>query len=76
MKTSDLIAGLAEHTETATAGLAWRRLGVAVVLATIAALLMLRFGWGMRPDLHEAMRTSAFWMKAITSSSLLPRIMA
>lgn len=70
MKTDDLIAGLAARTPVIPASLAWRRLSVAVLAAALAALVILKLGWGMRPDIHEAMRTSAFWMKALYTLAL------
>ena len=64
MKTDDLIARLSAGTVAVPAGVRWRRIGVAAALAVVAAFAVLMVGWGPRPDLHLAMRTPPFWMKA------------
>jgi hypothetical protein len=70
MKTDDMIAGLAARTTPVRTGLTWRRLALAVLVAAIAAVALLKLGWGMRPDLHQAMRTGPFWMKALYTLTL------
>jgi hypothetical protein len=70
MKTDDLIAMLAADTAPVP------RRGVSMRLALVAAAtLVLAFGilmaWlGMRPDIMEAMHTSAYWMKTVYTAGL------
>jgi hypothetical protein len=70
MRTDDLIATLSAGATPVPRGLAWRRIGVACALALAAAFGVLMIGWGLRPDLHTAMRTPPFWMKAGYTSVL------
>ncbi|MEP7211290.1 MAG: DUF1109 domain-containing protein [Alphaproteobacteria bacterium] len=70
MKTDDLIAMLAADTVSVP------KRGVSMRLALVAAAaLVLAFGllmaWlGMRPDMAEAMHTSAYWMKTFYTAGL------
>jgi hypothetical protein len=70
MKTDDLIALLARDTGPVA------KRGVSMQLAIVAiAALVLAFGvlvaWlGMRPDLADAMHTSAYWMKTLYTLGL------
>jgi hypothetical protein len=63
MRTDELIAALAKDSRPAEGRVA-RVLTLAVLAALAGSFAVLMMGWGMRPDLHHAMRTSAFWMKA------------
>lgn len=63
MKTDDLIAALALDTAPAPKGGVWIRWAVALTAAVAISLAAMKLGWGMRPDMHQAMRTSPFWMK-------------
>jgi hypothetical protein len=62
MQTDDLITRLAEDRRAAS-GMA-RLLALAIVVSIAGSFLVMLLGWGMRPDLHHAMRTGPFWMKA------------
>jgi hypothetical protein len=63
MQTDDLIAKLS-GTARPAGGMA-RPMTIAIAVALIGGFLVLMVGpWGMRPDLHAAMRTGSFWMKA------------
>ncbi|MFI4974296.1 MAG: DUF1109 domain-containing protein [Caulobacterales bacterium] len=63
MKTDDLIAALARQDAAALPGVT-RALAVALVVAAGGSLAVLLLGWGLRPDLAQAVATSAYWMKA------------
>ncbi|HEX3919011.1 MAG TPA: DUF1109 domain-containing protein [Caulobacteraceae bacterium] len=63
MQTDDLIAQLAGDRRSSSSML--RLLALAIVASLVGSfLVMMLGGWGMRPDLHQAMRTGPFWMKA------------
>jgi len=64
MDTDDLIAALTADVSPVRRGAVWRRWGLAVLLALAVSAAVMAFGWGVRPDIHHAMRTSPFWMKA------------
>ena len=64
MKTDDLIDLLAKDAGPPPGGGVPRRLAVASGLAAVGALILLLAWLGLRPDLHLAMRTGPFWMKA------------
>ena len=64
MKTDDLIAALAADATPVPRGTVWRRWALALALALAGSILFMLMGWGVRPDIHQAMRTSPFWMKA------------
>ena len=64
MKTDDLIDLLAKDTAPPPGGGVPRRLAMACGLAAAGALALLLAWLGLRPDLHLAMRTGPFWMKA------------
>jgi len=64
MKTDDLIAALAADATPVRRGAVWSRWSLALLLAAAASALIMAMGWGVRPDIHEAMRTTPFWMKA------------
>ena len=64
MKTDDLIALLAKDVSPQPGGGLRGRLALACALAVGGALALLLAWLGLRPDLHLAMRTGPFWMKA------------
>jgi hypothetical protein len=64
MKTDDLIDLLARDAAPPPGAGVPRRLAIACLLAVAGALALLLARWGLRPDLHDAMRTGPFWMKA------------
>ena len=64
MKTDDLIDLLAKDADLPPPGGVARRLALACALAAGGALALLLAWLGLRPDLHLAMRTGPFWMKA------------
>ena len=64
MKTDDLISVLAADTKPVAAGLLRGRLALACLIAAVAALALVLVWLHMRPDIHIAMRTAAFWIKA------------
>ena len=64
MKTDDLISVLAADTKPVAAGLLRGRLALACLIAAVAALALMLVWLHMRPDIHIAMRTAAFWIKA------------
>jgi hypothetical protein len=64
MQTEDLIDLLATDAAPAPAGAVMRRLGMAALIAIMGALALLLVTWGVRPDIHQAMHTGPFWMKA------------
>ena len=70
MKTDELIALLARD----TAPIAKRSVSLQLVMVAIAALALalgVLIAWlGMRPDLRDAMRTSAYWMKTLYTLGL------
>jgi hypothetical protein len=63
MRTDELIAALAKNTRPANRAVT-RVLILSVLAALLGGFAVIMMGWGMRPDMHTAMRTSAFWMKA------------
>jgi hypothetical protein len=64
MRTDELIDLLAADSATRPQGEFPRRLALACGLAVLGAAALLFVWLGVRPDIHQAMRTSAFWMKA------------
>ena len=64
MKTDDLIDLLARDAAPPRRGGVPRRLALASGLAALGALALLLAWLGVRPDIHQAMRTGPFWMKA------------
>jgi hypothetical protein len=64
MKTDDLIAVLAQDSAAVSPRRAPGRLALACLFAVLGASAILMLGLGVRPDIHFAMRTPAFWMKA------------
>ena len=64
MKTDDLIDLLAKDAAPQPGGGVAGRLAMASGLAALGALALLLAWLGLRPDLHLAMRTGPFWMKA------------
>ena len=70
MKTDDLIAALAADASPVRRNAVWTRWAVALGLALAVSGAVMAFGWGVRPDLHQAMRTTPFWMKAGYTAAL------
>jgi hypothetical protein len=64
MKTDELIAALAANTKPVAPGALRSRLALACLFATVAAVALVLVWLHMRPDMHIAMRTAAFWIKA------------
>ncbi|HEX7758687.1 MAG TPA: DUF1109 domain-containing protein [Caulobacteraceae bacterium] len=64
MNTDDLIATLAADAAPVRRGAVWMRWGLAVAAALGLSLAVMLSVWGVRADIHHAMRTSPFWMKA------------
>jgi hypothetical protein len=63
MRTDDLITLLAKDPQPSR-GAVTRVVTAAVLLSLAGSLVVMLFGWGPRPDLHLALSTSSFWMKA------------
>lgn len=63
MRTDQLIRGLVADLPTPSGSVA-KAIGVSLVVSLIASLVLMRAWLGPRPDLDEAIRSSAFWMKA------------
>lgn len=63
MRTDDLIAELAARARRPGVGVA-QLMALAIAVSIAGAFLVMLPVWGLRPDLHEAMRTGPFWMKA------------
>ena len=70
MKTDALIAALALDTPAIAPGAVGRRLGLAGAAGGLAAVVLLLAWLGPRPDLHAAMRTADFWIKAGYTAAL------
>jgi hypothetical protein len=70
MDTDALIEALARDAAPVPRRSFERRLGAALMLGTITALVLLVVGLGLRPDLLAAAGTSGFWGKAAYTSSL------
>lgn len=70
MKTDDLIAALAADASPVRRGAVWSRWALAILVAVILSAVIMTLGWGVRPDIHQAMRTSPFWMKAGYTAAL------
>jgi hypothetical protein len=64
MQTDELIDLLTQDAAPPPPGAVARRLGLAALIAVLGALALLLVTWGVRPDIHQAMRTGPFWMKA------------
>jgi hypothetical protein len=70
MRTDELIDVLARDASPVARGTVRRSLMIAVGCAAAVSLAIL-LGWlGMRPDIHTAMRTMPFWMKATYTLAL------
>ena len=65
MKTDDLVAALAVGVEPVPQGLVSRRLGQALLLALPVSVAIMVLGYGVRPDLREAMVLPMFWVKLL-----------
>ena len=65
MKTDDLVAALAAGVEPVPQGLVSRRLGQALLLALPVSVAIMVLGYGVRPDLREAMVLPMFWVKLL-----------
>lgn len=63
MRTDDLIAMLARDPERVAAGVVGRRYAMALAAGGAGALLLMLTGLGLRPDLAQAVRDPAFWLK-------------
>ncbi|PVZ42187.1 DUF1109 domain-containing protein [Pseudomonas sp. CC120222-01a] len=70
MKTDDLICLLAAGEGPVQHNATIRRLGLAVVLGGLAAVLMTAALYGVRSDLAEVARTPLFWAKVALPGSL------
>jgi hypothetical protein len=70
MKTDELISVLAADTQPVATGALRGRLALACLIAAVAALGLVLVWLHMRPDIHIAMRTAAFWIKAGYTLSL------
>jgi hypothetical protein len=70
MKTDELIALLARDTAPVARRGVSMRLGLAAVIALALAFGVLVVWLGMRPDLMDAMHTSAYWMKTLYTVGL------
>jgi hypothetical protein len=70
MKTNELIAALAADAAPVKPGALSSRLALACLVATGLALALVLVWLGMRPDIHIAMRTAAFWIKAGYTTAL------
>ncbi|MEN5305615.1 DUF1109 domain-containing protein [Pseudomonas sp. TWI628] len=70
MKTDDLITLLAAGEGPVQQNATGRRLGLAVLLGGLAAVLMTLAIYGVRSDLAEVARTPLFWAKVALPSSL------
>ena len=70
MKTNELIEVLAADAAPVAPGALRSRLGLACLIAATAALAVVLVWLGMRSDIHIAMRTAAFWIKAGYTLSL------
>jgi hypothetical protein len=70
MKTDELIAILSEELKPARKGMVPRWLLPALAAGLLISLAMMLALLGPRPDLHQAMRLNAFWMKFFYTLSL------
>ncbi|RAS22206.1 MULTISPECIES: DUF1109 domain-containing protein [unclassified Pseudomonas] len=70
MKTDDLISLLAAGEGPVQRNVPNRRLGLAVLLGLLAAVLMTAALYGVRSDLAEVARTPLFWAKVALPGSL------
>jgi hypothetical protein len=70
MRTDELIDVLAADANPVARGAVRRSLMMALAGAAVVSLLILLWWLGMRDDIHIAMRTLRFWMKALYTSAL------
>ncbi|WP_137909981.1 MULTISPECIES: DUF1109 domain-containing protein [unclassified Burkholderia] len=63
MKTDDFIDMLAAGVTPVDRGVPARRLGGALAIAAVGAVLLMTIAFGVRPDLSAVMRTPLFWAK-------------
>jgi hypothetical protein len=63
MRTDDLIAMLSADVEPVEANAVARRYAVALGWGAFGATLLMAVLFGVRPDLHSAVRLSMFWVK-------------
>ena len=70
MRTDELIEVLAGDAKPVARGTVRGTLMLAIAIAAVASLLLLLWWLGMRPDIHIAMRTLRFWMKALYTIAL------
>ncbi|AIP21713.1 hypothetical protein BFR06_09340 [Burkholderia pseudomallei] len=63
MKTNDFIDMLAAGVTSVERGVPARRLGSALAVAAVGAVLLMTIAFGVRPDLPAVMRTPIFWAK-------------
>jgi hypothetical protein len=62
--TDDLIGDLTGKLKPATGGVVWP-MALAMLAAVVGGFVVMTLGpWSIRSDLHQAMRTGPFWMKA------------
>lgn len=63
MKTDDLISMLATGVEPVRGDVAARRMRTALLWGLAGAALIVAFGFGVRPDLRQAVELPMFWVK-------------
>lgn len=70
MRTDDLIDALAANAGPAPGGVPARRLGLTLLTGGLIALAVVLLWLHTRADLHDAMATRFFWMKAAYTAGL------
>jgi hypothetical protein len=70
VRTDDLIDALAANAGPAPGGVPARRLGLTTLAGGLIALALVLFWLHTRADLHDAMATRFFWMKAAYTAVL------
>lgn len=70
MRTDELIEALAADARPVARGAMRRELMLALFGAAAVSFVIMLLWLGMRPDIHHAMRTTPFWMKALYTAAL------
>lgn len=70
MKTDDLIAMLASGPDVAVAAPPWRRTVLPLLVGCMASAAIMIAMLGLRPDLAQAERQQAFWLKLVFCAAL------